>query len=49
MSNEEEKAGIFKILKNKLKIINVNLTPKEEFDKKYKYYKESWKKLVENG
>jgi len=49
ISNEEEKADIFKMLKNKLKIIDVNQTPKEEFDKKYKYYKENWRKLVENG
>ena len=49
MSQGEDKEEILKMLNKKLTSINVNPTPKEEFDKKYKYYKENWKKLVENG
>ena len=49
ISSEKEKEKIFEMLKKKLIKLNVNLTPKEEFDRKYKYYKKNWKKLVENG
>lgn len=46
MSDEENKEKVYEFLKQKLKELNINLTPKEEFDKKYQYYKENWKKLV---
>lgn len=49
ISSEEEKEKIFEMLKTKLKIIGVKPTPREEFDRKYKYYKKNWRKLVENG
>ena len=44
ISSEKEKT--LKLLKQKLKILNISLTPKEEFDKKYNYYKENWKSLI---
>ena len=34
-------------LKQNLKSLNINLTPKEEFKKKFEYYKENWRKLTE--
>lgn len=46
MSSKQEKEKTLELLKQKLKILNISLTPKKEFDKKYKYYKENWKKLV---
>ena len=49
ISSEDEKEKILEMLKNKLKIIGVKLTPREEFDRKYKHYKKNWRKLVENG
>lgn len=49
ISSGDEKEKILEMLKNKLKIIGVKLTPREEFDRKYKHYKKNWRKLVENG
>jgi predicted adenylyl cyclase CyaB len=46
MSTESEKEKTLQILKEKMKSLNIPLTPKEEFDKKYLYYKENWKSLV---
>ena len=34
------------ILKQKLRSLGVEITSKEEFDKKFQYYKENWKSLV---
>lgn len=46
MSDEKDKEKVYEFLKNKLEELNVNLTPKEEFDKKFSYYKENWRKLT---
>ncbi|MBI2582613.1 hypothetical protein HYV87_05820 [Candidatus Woesearchaeota archaeon] len=46
MSSEEEKEQALSLLKDKLRMLNIPLTSKEEFDAKYKYYKENWKRLV---
>jgi len=46
MSNEQEKEQVYNHLKQKLKELNINLTPKEKFDKKYHYYKENWRTLT---
>ncbi len=46
MSNKENQEQVYEFLKNKLKELNIKLTPKEEFDKKYNYYKENWRKLI---
>ncbi len=45
MSTEEDKEEDLEMLKQKLQALNINLTPKEEFNKKYEYYKENWKSL----
>ena len=46
MSNEQEKEQVYEFLKEKLKELKIALTPKEEFDKKYNYYKENWRELT---
>ena len=46
MSNEEEKEKTLEFLREKLNQLNIPLTPKEEFHKKYLNYKENWKVLT---
>lgn len=46
MSSEEGKADAVRLLKEKLQMLNILLTSKEEFDAKYKHYKENWRKLI---
>lgn len=46
ISDEENKEKILEMLKQKLQILNITLTPKEEFEKRFRYYKENWKKLI---
>lgn len=46
MSSEAEKESALAILKEKLVEIGVPLTPKEEFAKKFEYYKKNWRDLV---
>ncbi|MBI2148592.1 CYTH domain-containing protein [Candidatus Woesearchaeota archaeon] len=46
MTDEENKERISKFLKEKLEFLNIPLTPKEEFDKRFKNYKENWKELT---
>src|SRR3989344_1532055 len=46
MSTEEEKEKSLGLLKEKLQILNISLTLKEEFETKYKHYKENWKRLT---
>ncbi|MCX6735631.1 MAG: CYTH domain-containing protein [Candidatus Parcubacteria bacterium] len=41
---EQEKTVAF--LKKKLSELHIPLTPKEEFAKKYEFYKKNWKKLI---
>ena len=46
MCSEDTKEQEFEKLKQKLKSLDVEITPKEEFNKKFIYYKENWKSLV---
>ncbi len=48
MATEKQKLKTLEYLKNKLNELNIPLTPKEEFNKKYQYYKENWRQLVQN-
>lgn len=48
MSSERDKEATVDFLKSKMRELGVALTPKEEFERKYRYYKEHWKQLVEN-
>jgi len=46
MTSEENKEKDYESLKEKLKSLGVNITSREEFDKKFAYYKENWKSLT---
>lgn len=46
MSNDQEKEQTLELLKEKFKQLNIQLTPKEEFNQRFQYYKENWQKLV---
>ncbi len=46
MCSEDTKEKEVDLLKQKLSSLKINLTPKEEFNKKFQYYKENWKSLV---
>lgn len=46
MAAEEEKEEVLRLLKEKLAELNLLETPKGEFEQKYQYYKENWRKLV---
>ncbi|MEK6846509.1 MAG: CYTH domain-containing protein [Nanoarchaeota archaeon] len=45
-SDEAEKELVLQELKEKLQQLSLPLTPKEEFDQRYQYYKEHWRELV---
>ncbi len=46
MASEENKQEALTFLRQKAKELNLEVTPKEEFDKKYNFYKENWKNLI---
>jgi len=46
MCSEDTKEQEFELLKQKLKSLGVEITPREEFDKKFLYYKKNWKSLI---
>jgi len=46
LCREEDKEGTLNILKQKLAELNIPLTPKEEFEKRFKHYEENWEELV---
>lgn len=46
MSSEDDKRKEFENLKKKLRSLDIKITPKEEFNKRFLYYKENWKILV---
>ena len=48
MSSEAEKEKDFETLKQKLLSLGINLSSKEEFDKKYQDYKTNWKELTKD-
>jgi len=47
LSSEENKEEILKELKDKMIKLNILITPKEEFDERFNYYKENWRRLIE--
>lgn len=47
MADEASKEKTLEMLKEKMKILGVPLTPKDEFNRKFQYYKENWRKLAE--
>ena len=46
VSGEENKEEILQALKDKMKELKIEMTPKEEFANKFEYYKENWRKLI---
>ncbi len=46
MAEEEDTEKVLSFLKQKLAELGIEETPKEEFERKYSYYKENWKVLV---
>ena len=46
--NEEEKEKTLNELKEKFSELNIEVSPKEEFNSKFNHYKENWRDLVEN-
>lgn len=46
MSDEDNKDKTLEILKQAFSTLGIPITPKEEFAKKYEYYKQNWKDLV---
>ncbi|MGY4884504.1 MAG: CYTH domain-containing protein [Nanobdellota archaeon] len=46
MSSEDNKERVLNELKEKLKELKIALTPKNEFEKKYNYYKKNWRRLI---
>ena len=46
MASEENKEKEYDLLKQRLKSLNVAITPIGEFDKKFLHYKENWKSLT---
>jgi predicted adenylyl cyclase CyaB len=47
LSDEDNKDIILNELKEKLNELKILLTPKDEFDERYNYYKENWRRLIE--
>ncbi|MGV8142799.1 MAG: hypothetical protein ACP5NS_04160 [Candidatus Pacearchaeota archaeon] len=47
LSNKESQDKNKEILKDKFKELDIPITPKEEFKKKYEQYKNNWKTLIE--
>lgn len=46
LTSDADKDAALELLKNKMKELNIPLTPKEEFDKAYNHYKENWRDLT---
>lgn len=49
MADEKEKEKTLALLKERMKTLGIPLTPKKEFDRKFQYYKENWRKLIEEA
>lgn len=47
MSNEEEKEIVLSQLNKLFQELNINMTSKEEFKKKYEEYKQNWRELIQ--
>lgn len=46
MCTEAEKEKTLDYLKTKIQELNISITSREEFDKKFKHYKENWQRLI---
>ncbi len=48
LCSDNKKEKKLEMLKKKLKELNIELTPKEEFERKFQHYKENWRKILSN-
>jgi predicted adenylyl cyclase CyaB len=48
LCNKGEEASALKTLNERIRDLNIKVTPKEEFDKRYAHYKENWRRLTES-
>jgi len=46
IGKEDEERKIHEKLKEKLKSLGVKITPRKVFEKKFKYYKNNWRKIL---
>ena len=46
LCSEEEKEAALSLLKECFKKVNIPLTPREEFEKRYVFYKQNWRTLL---
>lgn len=46
LTNNENKEEALEELKQKLKELNISLTPKQEFEDKFKHYEQNWRELI---
>lgn len=46
VTDKENQESALAELKEKAKELNLEITPKEEFKKRYEYYREHWKELT---
>ncbi len=47
MSSEKNKEKTFQYLKKKLRSLDIKITPKETFTKKFEHYKKNWRELTD--
>ncbi len=45
-ATEENKHEALELLKGKMQVLCIPIAPKEEFERKYNYYKENWKQIL---
>ncbi len=48
LCSKKEKEKVLKTLKQKFKELNVPITPREEFERKFQHYKKNWETLTKN-
>ena len=48
LTEEKNKQQALATLKDKFELLKIPVTPRETFDKRFKYYKENWKKLTKS-
>ncbi len=46
LCSEKDKEKALEELKNKLNELKIPLTPREEFEERYEYYKQNWRRLI---
>lgn len=47
MTNDEDKEEVYNYLKSKLKSFDIEITPRKEFETRFREYKEKWKEIID--